>query len=129
MPSVTTITLYDGQATPVAHDFDRVSVNGSQMLLVNHEATTSAGKMQLIAGLSPATPARPTDKVQLRFNMPLEHEVDGITKVSSTARAKLELVVPDEWSQANRDDFAAYVVNAISDANIRGIVEDLDPLF
>jgi hypothetical protein len=99
------------------------------MLLVNHDATTSAGQMQLIAGISPASAARQTDKVNVRFNMPLEHTVDGIVKVSSTARAKLEVVVPDEWSQANRDDLAAFVVNTLADLNIRGLIEDLDPLF
>jgi hypothetical protein len=129
MPSATTIALYDGQGTPVSHDFEPVSVTPANSLLVNRDADTSAGQMQLIVGLSPANGSRKTNRVNLRFNMPIEHTVDGVVRVAYTARAICEFVLPEEMTQANRDDFAAYIKNATADAVISGVISDLDPLY
>lgn len=129
MPSATTISLNDGQATPVSHDFDPVSITPGNSLLVNRDASTSAGQMQLIVGLSPANSNRRTNRVTIRFNMPVEHTVDSVVKVAHTARFSADVVIPDEMNQASRDDLAAFIKNALSDTVVNAIISDLDPLY
>lgn len=129
MPSAATITLADGQVTPVNHNFEPISVTPERSVLVNRESSTSAGQMQLIVGLSPAKSGRKTNRVNVRFNLPVEHTVDGIVKVAYVARLTCDVVLPEEMTQAQRDDMAAYVKNALSNAVVNGIISDLDPLY
>lgn len=129
MPSASSISLNDGQATPVSHSFDPLSVTPRNTVLVNREAATSAGQMQLILGLNPASSQRPTNRVSVRFNMPTEHVVDGVTKVSHTARFSSDAVLPEQMTQAERDNFAAFVGNAITNAIVSGYSSDLDPMY
>lgn len=129
MPAATTRTINDGQVTPVAHDFVPLSVTPSQTVLVNRDAATSAGQMQIIAGFSPASANRATNRVNLRFNMPVEYTVDGVVQVQHTARFNGDFVLPDLLTQADRDDFAAFCANLVSDAVLNGYLSDLDPMY
>lgn len=129
MPSASTISIYDGQATPVAHDFEPLTVTPSQAVLVCKESDTAAGQMQIIAGFSPASANRSTDRVNLRFNMPVEYTVDGVTAVLHTARFNGDFVLPELLSQADRDNFAAYVANAVANAVLNGYISDRDPIY
>lgn len=127
MPSAATVTLTD--AVPANHDFDPVSVDSKRTLLMNRESTTSAGNMQLILSFSPANASRPTNRVGIRLNVPYEHVVDDITRVSHTARFVGEFVLPEELTSAQRDDIAAMVQDALGEANVIGYVKSLDPMW
>jgi len=129
MPSASTITLADGQATPVNHDFEPLSVTPERTVLVNRESDTSAGQMQLIVGLDPAKNGRKTNRINIRFNYPVEQTVDGVVRVAYVARFSGDVVLPEEMTQAQRDDVAAFIKNALADTVVNGIVSDLDPLY
>lgn len=129
MPSASTITLADGQATPVTHDFVPMSVTPGRTVLVNRESDTSAGQMQLIVGFDPAKVSRKTNRVSIRFNLPVEQTVDGVVKVAYVARFSADVVLPEEMTQAQRDDLAAYIKNALADSVVNGIISDLDPIY
>ncbi len=129
MPSAQTITLADGQATPVNHQFRPVSVERGQTLLVNEESASSAGQMNLILSYDRRKPSRPTDRIRVQLNIPIEQTVDGVVKVAHTARFDGSFVLPEELTAAQRDDLAAFARNALSDAIIAGYVENLDPMY
>lgn len=129
MPSATTIALLDGAATPVSHDFEPLSVTPQNTVLVNRESQTSAGQLQLIVGLRPANGSRKTNRVNVRFNYPVEHLVDGVYEVAYTARFSGDVVIPEQMTQAERDDLGAYIKNALADAVVNGVVTDLDPMY
>jgi hypothetical protein len=130
MPSASTISLDDGQSTPVSHDFaPRVQVGPENILLINDEADTSAGQMKLQLGFSAASSKRPTNRVKVSFTYPVEQTVDGVVRVAYTARFNGEVVLPEEMTQAQRDDMAAFIGNALSHATVAGYVSDLDPMF
>lgn len=131
MPSATTITLADGQATPVNHDFVPVSVNPGQAVFVNRDSTTSAGQMELILQFDRAKSGRKTDRVKFRFNMPVEatDSTTGLTYVAHTARFSCDIILPDEMTTAERADMAAYVANACAHAVLNGYISDLDPVY
>jgi len=127
MPSATTIALYDGQGTPVSHDFDPVYKNGGRVTYVNRESDTAAGQMQLIVAFDPPKSGRKTTRINIRFNQPVEQTVDGVVRVAYVGRFSADLVLPEEMTQAQRDDFAAFVKNALADTVVNGTIADLDP--
>jgi hypothetical protein len=129
MPSASSITLADGQATPVNHTFDPLSVTPSQSLLVDKSSVTSGGMNQLIVGLDPSKSSRRTNRVSIRFNMPIEQTVSGVTEVAYTARFSADVILPDQMTQAERDDMGAFIKNALSDSVVNAIITDLDPLY
>lgn len=127
MPSASTISISD--ATPTSHDFAPLSVAPKQSVLVNRESTTSAGNWQMIIGLDPANNSRKTNRVNLRLNVPYEHTVDSVVRVSHVARANIDVILPEEMSLTDRGHFAAMLKNMLAHATVLGVIEDLDPLY
>lgn len=127
MPQATTIALNDSSA--ISHDFVPISVNGQQSVLANGEADTGAGEMTIVLQMDRANGNRPTDRVKYRFNMPIEQTVDGVVRVNDTARAEVNIILPESLSTTQRADFAAYVANLLNNSLVSGYVEDLEPLF
>lgn len=130
MPAAAAITLADGQATPVNHTFNpRIFVGPGETVLINDEALTSAGQMKLTLGFSAASQARPTNRVKVRFSMPVEQTVNGVTSVAYTARFDGDIVLPEQMTLDQRKNMAAYVANALSNATIKGYTSALDPMY
>lgn len=129
MPAASTLSIYDGQATPVAHNFVPLTVTPSRTVFVNRESNTSAGNLKVIAEFSPQSPTRPTDRIKISFVMPKEHLVDGVYVVSDVARYSSDFVIPATFTQAEKDDFAAYVKNTLANADIQGLIADLLPFY
>jgi hypothetical protein len=85
--------------------------------------------MRVFAILDRASSGRTTNRVKIQFHMPVEHTVDGVVKVAYTARFFGEFILPEELTQAQRDDFAAYCKNALADTVLNGYLSDLDPAY
>lgn len=129
MPTASTIALDDGQVTPVSHSFEPQSITPGRSVLVDRDSNTSAGQKQLIVGLDPAKVSRKTNRVNIRFNMPVEQLIDGVYEVAYTARVNCDVVIPDQMTQAQRDDLGAFVKNALANAVVNGLITDLDPMY
>lgn len=129
MPSASTISLNDGQATPVSHDFTPNQISPNSSTFVDKDSTTSAGQKKLILTFSPASVSRQTTRVGVRFAMPIEQTVDGVTSVAYTARFNGDVVIPDQMTQAQRDDLAAFISNALAHTVVSGSISDLDPVY
>ena len=129
MPTASAISINDGQATPVAHTFEPNQVNNGSATFVDRDATTSAGQKQLILGFSPSSAKRSTTRVSIRFNYPVEQVVDGVTRVAYTARFNGDVVIPDIMTQAERDNLGAFIMNALANSVVNGMVSDLDPVY
>lgn len=131
MPAVSTITLADGQATPGYHDFVPFSVSPQLTQWVNREGETSAGYAKLTASLQLASGAKKTNSVKYRLAVP-KLELDSNTnsyKVVSTARVSIDVVIPDNFTDAERLDLAAYQQNMLANVVFFNYVKDLDPAF
>lgn len=131
MPTASAIVLNDGQATPVAHTFQPNQISPSLSVFTDRDSITSAGQKTLILGFSPATSKRATDRLSVKLNVPKESTDSGtgITSVVNTARFSCDIVLPDQMSFNDREDFAAFISNAVSHAVIQGMVTDLDPVY
>jgi len=130
MPSATAISLNDGQATPVAHSFVPAYVGSDKQVFEDRDvALTSAGRARLISSFSSANGSRKTNRISIRFDLPTEQTIDTVTSVAYTARFSCDIVIPEQATQAERDDLAAYIANALSATDIAGMIADLDPIY
>jgi hypothetical protein len=116
MSYLTTVTLTD--ATPTDHDFLRRGSSDGNIVLTDNSAETALGRKTLIVGSSPANAQRSTDKLTIRLNYPVEHEVDSVTEVAHTARFRGEFVLPGDMSTTERAHFAAMISDLISESEV-----------
>jgi hypothetical protein len=127
MPTAADIVLND--SAPAAHTFEPQSITPDKAVHVDRDSTTSAGQKNLILGVSPARPSRPTNRVTVRLNMPVEYTVDGVVRVRDIARHSSDTVLPEAMTTTEREDFAAFIMNAYANAVVKGLVEELEPVY
>lgn len=129
MSQVSSITINDGSATPVAKTFAPERVSPERTVFAERTSGISAGYTRLAVGFSPATSRRATTRVDVELDLPALASSGGAVTVSHTARFKGYFVLPDVMSASDRANLIAYVANALDNTLIRGVVKDLDPLY
>lgn len=123
------LSINNGAGTPVAKSFAPEQVAPGSSTFTERTATSSSGFIRLGVGFSPANSQRPTTRVDLSLDLPIQQTVNGITSTAYTGRFKGYFVIPDSMTAAERADLAAFVANALDNAQIRAVVKDLDPLY
>lgn len=123
------ITINNGAATPVAMSFGPERITPELSTFTEKTSGVSAGFKRLSIGFVPATTARPTNHVKVEFSLPILQTVNGVSIVANVARFQGKFIVPDTLAAADRADLHAFVVNALSNALIKGAIKDLDPLY
>lgn len=113
---------------PTNHTFTPLSVTLGMTQYIAREGNTAMGNPTLSAGLSLATSKRATNRIQFRLNLPREAAVDGVYSLRSTARYVGEIILPDDFTSAERAMFAALVANFHDNALLKGYVADLAPI-
>lgn len=126
MPSASSLTLNDGTNNL---SFVPVAVAPEKSLFVDRSPATSAGSRKLILGLSASHPGRSTNKVSVRLDWPTEYTSDGIVLVRDTARAVVDVVLPDAMTSAERVVFWNVFQAAIAHATVAGYVDSLEPVW
>lgn len=127
MPAASQISVND--ATPTAHAFNPVAVSSNLSLYRNGTASTSATEEQIGLSISRANGSRATNKVKFTLSVPHEQTVDGAVIARSTARATVEVVLPDDMTSGERDDFHALLSNMLDNADVKGYITDLEPVW
>lgn len=123
------ITVNNGAATPVAKSFNPERVAPELSTFTERTAGVSAGFPRLSIGFSAASSKRATNRVDVSLDLPILQTVNGVSSVAYVGRFKGYFVVPDVMTAAERADLAAFVANALDNAQIRAVVKDLDPLY
>lgn len=125
MPQASSIVINDGTEnltfTPVS--------TGQVSLFEARDSATSAGFQQLILGLDRAKPTRKTNKVEVRIARPIEATVDGSVVIRCTPRFFGNWVLPDDMTLEERTAFATQVVNALSNAVVKGYATNVEPVW
>lgn len=118
MASAANIVLAD--KTPANHTFEPIQVAPALTIHEEHGvALTPPGQLSFTTGLSLASASRSTDRVTIRFTFPVEQTVDDITSVAYTLRANLDVIIPSQATNAQREHLAAYVQNLMANAVIK----------
>lgn len=123
------LTINNGAATPVAKTFSPERVTPELSTFTERTATSSAGFVRLSVGFSAASSKRATNRVDVSLDLPVLSTVNGVSQVAYVGRFKGYFVVPDVMTAAERADLAAYVANALDNAQVRATVKDLDPMY
>lgn len=119
MPSAANIVLAD--STPTNHTFVPVQVSPSLTIHVESGvAITPSGDLSFTSSLDLANVKRPTDRVKLQFNFPVEQTTDGVTTVAYVGRVFVDAAIPVQMTAAQRADLAAYASNLMANAVIQG---------
>lgn len=119
MASAANIVLAD--STPANHTFTPMQASPELTLHIeNGVATTAPGCLNFTSSHSVATSKRPTDRVQFRFNYPVEQTVDGVTSVAYIGRAIVDVIIPSQMTNTERLHFGAYVKNLLANSVIQG---------
>lgn len=123
------LTINNGAATPVAKSFAPEQVSPVLSTFTERSAASSVGFIRLGVSLSPASGKRATNRVNIDLDLPVMATVNGVNTLAYTLRFKGYFIIPDQATSAERADLAAFVANALDNAQIRAVVKDLDPMY
>lgn len=123
------LTIDNGDATPVAKTFSPEKISPDAAVFVERSALSSAGYKRIGIGFSPANGGRKTNRVNIEVSTPILANIGGVNSVAYTGLFKGYFVIPDQMTSEERADLAAFVANALDNAQIRAVIKDLDPLY
>lgn len=148
MPQLANITINDGQATPVAHTFSPVRIDEKGVAsLYDRSGGIAIGFPRLAVSLKePVNPVKAgaaSDALKRNYKCVITVDVPtlestsaatgtGITPAPTVAyvhAARLELSLPERGALSNRNDLIAYVVNALNNATVKSIVQNLEAFY
>lgn len=135
MTAFVNITLNDGQATPVAHTFAARRITEGIAKWQDVSSGVAVGFPTVTASLrEPVKGSKvPVYRAEIVITVPKLETVNastynGITPAPTKAYdcvAKLTLLLPERSETAVRKDMRAYLANALAQADIKTMIEDL----
>lgn len=110
------ITLPDGEATPVDHDFSPIGIFGEIAKYQNLASTYAAGRETVQFSMKETSSLR---KVVATMAVPrvLDETINGVTvsRVADFMQVKLEFLVPRTWAESDIKN-GRMMANALTDA-------------
>lgn len=129
MAQAAPIVINDGQATPVAVTFNPESITPSESSFVDRLPGVAIGFRRVRAWVSLALGKSTVNKCKMAVSLPVLQTVNGVSTVAYTLRSQVEMIIPDQATDAQRKDLYAFTVNGMQNALMRGVLRDLDPLY
>lgn len=135
MSAIASITINDGQATPVAHVFNPIQSGPPAIYARNGLAGVPVvGEEQIVLDLKMG--ARTSDavnRVKMSLRVPVLEVPDGGTPSGYTAPPKVayfeqvnvEFILPNRSTAAQRKDLRVLLTNLLSNAQVVDMVENL----
>lgn len=128
MAQAAAIAIADGSA--VSTTFNPEKVTPEVSTFVDRTTGVASRFRRLTTRFSPANNNRLSTRTALDVSIPIWGTLtSGASGVLYTLRAKVEYVLPDGCSTAERNDLHAFVSNALSNTLVRGNLRDLDPMY
>jgi len=131
MAQIADITLVDALAANVVYSPRKASPENSVLASrgYNVNVDTAATDMLLSVGVSPASAKRPTSRIKASMAIPNPEYLVTDTAPLSTARVFLDVIVPDDFSQAARDMVNALLADFFSDAAVADAIKSDEGLY
>lgn len=119
------LVLGDGQATPVNRTFEVFTPQvGNSAALLNQKA---AGITKLNERLSLLVRrAEGSESYRDIITLKMPRVVDPVLNIVQTAHIDITVVIPDGFTQAMRNDIAAYLKNIAAHATIQDSIKNLN---
>jgi hypothetical protein len=129
MTAAAAITINDGQATPVAVTFTPESVTSDVATFADRTAGVAVGFRRLSISNKFAKGTSKVNRAKMTIEYPVTTLVNGVTQVAYTLRGSLDVILPDQATDAERKNLYAFISNGLANASVRGALRDLDPLY
>lgn len=129
MPAIASLSVNDGQATPVAHTFAPQTTNGSLAKWADRSPSIPAGFRTISQEVAPPNGTRTVHRMTAGFNNPTVATVDGVDKVVRNSSAQVILNIHPDATLQERKDLLAYVSNFLADTTVKSSVYDLEPFY
>ena len=129
MPAIATLTINDGNATPVAHTFAPQSTTGARAQWADRSPTIPAGFRTISHELAEPNGNRTVNKVTMGFVCPVVATVDGSDTVVRYNSGQLVLNIHPQSTLQERKDLYAYMANSMANGSIKTSVENLEPFY
>lgn len=135
MASLATLTINDGQATPVAHNFDPTGPDRNGVITYeDRSGGVPLGYPTITLHKQSPRGQSTVYRVKGAVNVPVLETATGTDPngyvpgpaVAYVNRANVEFILPRRSANAERKDLRAYLVNLVSDAVAQAMVEDLE---
>lgn len=130
MPQITAIAIADGKATPATHTFSPTTSNGQKGTLDNRSGPFPAAFENLTVEV--IKPASPTGAYRLTATMKLPVtalDTAGVERVVRFIKTDVTMHFSQESTAPERKDACALLSNLFANATMKGVVEDLEPLY
>lgn len=129
MPAAAALTINDGQATPVAVTFSPESVTSDVATFADRSAGVAIGFRRVNISNKFASGNSKVNRAKLSIDYPVTTLVNGVTTVAYTLRATVDVILPDQATDAERKNLYAFLSNGLANTQLRGALRDLDPLY
>lgn len=129
MAQATPITINDGQVAPAAVTFNPESVTPGLSSFADRTSGVAVGYRRLTVSNTFAKGKSVVNRAKLGIEYPVTSLVNGITTVAYTLRCNVDVILPEQATDAERKNLYAFVKNALAHALITGAMRDLDPLY
>lgn len=135
MASIATITINDGQATPVPHAFVPVKSGLESVWKRVGVANQPAVAMESIKAVAKLAEGNGINKVVIDLALPFLEQVTGGTsagyvaapQLAYTERAQVTFFLPQRSEVAGRKDLRVMLSNLLKDAQIVDLIDNLVP--
>jgi len=128
MPQIADLVIPVVTGTP-GYTFEPKQANPANSVWKSTDAVISASAQTLIMGFDSAKSNRATDKITMRYDYPLVRTVDTISSVSDTARIKVDVILPETMTAAEKLEFWTNFEQLVSLPMISGYAETLSPAY
>jgi hypothetical protein len=129
MANAATITINDGQATPVAVAFQPESVTSTEATFADRTSGIALGFRRLSVSNKIAKGTSKVNRAKYAIEYPVTTSVNGITTVAYTLRATVDVILPDASTALERNNLYAFVKNGLANTLVQGALRDIDPLW
>ncbi len=131
MPAIGTLTINDGQSTPVAHSFAPVTTTGSESRYADRSGGKPAGYLLVNARQKDPSNGARNYRMQYEIVLPTvaTDATSGKDYVARTARCNIEFVLPETSVLQERKDLLAYAKGLLADAITTDVVTNLEHIY
>jgi hypothetical protein len=137
MPAIGNIVINDGAATPVAHTFSPVGVEGVVATHADRSAGIPVGYGNIAISLRKPASGSGVYKASIKILVPTLEQTSPSTAtgiqpaptVAYTTAMHLDFLLPARSSLQNRKDILAYAKNLLSHATVVSVVENLENVY
>lgn len=131
MAQAAPLVIYDGAVTPVATTFNPESISPALSTFTDRSTgiATSFRRISVSNKFGGGTGKSSVNRAKLTVDYPVTSLVNGLPAVAYTLRGSIDIILPENATDAERKNLYAFLLNGLSNTLVRGALRDLDPIY